>query len=78
MARDVHKVSPTKCFPLSDSITNRKMAKPEVARTQLPDFQQDEKRREKKETNEQKQAFCHDKQCSVCKTTMDMLVTHAL
>lgn len=28
-----------KMFSLSDSITNRKMAKPDTARTQLPDFQ---------------------------------------
>lgn len=48
---------PHKMFSLSDSITNRKMAKPEAARTRLPDFQNGwEKRREKKETNEQNQA----------------------
>lgn len=43
-------------FLLSNSITNRKMAKPEVEKTQLPDFQHGWEKREKKETNEQKQA----------------------
>lgn len=69
-----------KIFSLSDSITNRKMAKPDTARTQLPDFQHGgwEKGKKKKQKMNKTRQLSHDKQWSVRKITMDILIRHAL